>query len=300
LRLFSLYSVVFMLNPEPLTLNPAHYPLSPIHYPQFLTSKVVGAFAGLFVSAALMFACRRLSGALVSPLSPVLLIPSGLLAGASALGIRSIWQRPADRIASTYGKPVLDILLGASLLIFAAALSLPGTNAWGLGFFWFFIAAEEIWAWRPRASAWLQNSWNKKGAIRHIRLDSAMPAMPRVEPAETSPAAVAALLKSPDRHAKDVTQQLIRSMSADGSEVLSGWLRLDFAPHQRIGNLHVAFCPPFAGMPELTVSQIDGPGARIKIAQLLPYGARLDLKLVAFSEESASVLVQFSARALGK
>jgi hypothetical protein len=286
-----------MLNSEPRTLNPAPYSLFPIPYSLSPTSKAVGAFAGLFAAAALMFACRRISGALVSPLSPVLLIISGLLAGVSALGIRTIWQRPSDRNTSLHGKLVLDVLLGASLLIFAAAISLPGTNAWGLGFFWLFIAAEEIWAWRPRATAWLRRSWKKNGAIRQ---DSAKSAVPRVESAETSPAAVAALLTSPDRHAKDVTQQLIRSMSADGSEVLSGWLRLDFAPHQRIGNLHVAFCPPFAGMPELTVSQIDGPGARIKIAQLLPYGARLDLKLVAFSEESASVLVQFSARALGK
>jgi hypothetical protein len=57
----------------------------------------------------------------------------------------------------------------------------------------------------------------------------------------------------------------------------------------------VAFCPPFAGTPELTAVQLDGPEARIKIAQLLPYGARLDVKLIALNKESACVLVQFTA-----
>jgi hypothetical protein len=260
----------------------------------------VGAFAGLFASAALLFACRRLSGALVNPLPTILLIPSGLLAGVSALGIRTLWQRSSHRKAPSHGNLVLDVLLGASLLIFAAALCLPGTNAWGLGFFWLFIAAEEIWAWQPRAMSWLRRSWSKKGAIRQVRVDAAQSAVPHVAPAETSTAAVAALLTSPAWPAKDVTQQLIRSVAGDGSDTLSGWLRLDFAPHQRIGNLHVAFCPPFAGMPELTVTQIEGPQARIKIAQLLPYGARLDLKLITFSEAPASVLVQFSARMSGK
>ena len=58
----------------------------------------------------------------------------------------------------------------------------------------------------------------------------------------------------------------------------------------------MAFCPPFAATPELEVEQLDGPEARIKTAQLLPYGARLDLKLAAAAEEPTSVLLQFSAR----
>jgi hypothetical protein len=69
-----------------------------------------------------------------------------------------------------------------------------------------------------------------------------------------------------------------------------------FTAGQRTGSIHVAFCPPFAAVPEVEVEQIDGPEARIKTAQLLPYGVRLDLKLAAASEEPTSVLLQFSAR----
>ena len=93
-----------------------------------------------------------------------------------------------------------------------------------------------------------------------------------------------------------VVQQLTRSRAADGTEEISGWLRTSFAAGQRTASVHVAFCPPLAAVPELAVEQIDGPEARIKTAQVLPYGARVDLKLAAASEEPASVLLQFSAR----
>ena len=73
--------------------------------------------------------------ALVHPLSIAMLIPTGFLAAISALGIRTLWRHSPDRRASSRGDLIMDILLGASLPIFAAALSLPGTNAWGLGLF---------------------------------------------------------------------------------------------------------------------------------------------------------------------
>jgi hypothetical protein len=94
---------------------------------------------------------------------------------------------------------------------------------------------------------------------------------------------------------KGVTQQLTRSQTADGAEELSGWLRIAFVAGQRTGSLHVAFCPPFAATPQLVVEQLDGPEARMKTAQLMSYGARLDLKLAVAAEEPTSVLVQFSA-----
>jgi hypothetical protein len=62
------------------------------------------------------------------------------------------------------------------------------------------------------------------------------------------------------------------------------------------GESDVAICTPFAVAPKLEVEQLDGPEARIKTAQLLSYGARLDLKLAAAADEPTSVLLQFSAR----
>jgi hypothetical protein len=48
----------------------------------------------------------------------------------------------------------------------------------------------------------------------------------------------------------------------------------------------------------LSVEQIGGPPSRVKTAQLLPYGVRLDLKLAATAEEPTSVLLQFVARSV--
>ena len=76
----------------------------------------------------------------------------------------------------------------------------------------------------------------------------------------------------------------------------AGWLRLSFAAGQRTGSVHVAFCPPLRVTPEMEVEQIEGPEARIKTAQVLPYGARFDLKLAAAAEQPTTVLLQFTAR----
>jgi hypothetical protein len=258
---------------------------------------VIGVLTGLLACTALTFAWRRLSGALVIPLSAALLIPSGFLACFAVLGIRLFRRNSFKDNLSSRADLILDIALSAAIMIFAAALSLPGTNGWGLALFWLFIASEELWSWRHRAGRLLWRPWGKKISIRPVRIDPAQSVPPHINPANIAQAPVSNPMTSSTRSADHIIQQLTRSTTADGSDVLSGWLRLDLVPGQRIGSLHVAFCPPFTSTPELTVEQLDGPEARLKIAQLLPYGARLDLKLLSFSEETTSVLVQFSARA---
>jgi hypothetical protein len=59
----------------------------------------------------------------------------------------------------------------------------------------------------------------------------------------------------------------------------------------------VAFCPPFARTPQVNVEQLDGPEARIKVVQILPYGVRCDLKLAGASDAPATVLLQLAAHA---
>jgi hypothetical protein len=254
------------------------------------------ALAGLFVCAALVLALRRVSGALVHPLTIATLIPTGFLAAISALGIRTLWRHSSDRRASSRGNLIMDVLLGTSLMIFAAALSLPGTSPWGLACLWLLIAAFEIWAWVPGTGQWLRRPRHEKTGPEQFRIDQAQSVADHIEPVSTLPGAISDSLRAPIWPAKGVTQQLTRSTTARGGDVLCGALRLDLAAGQRTGNLHVAFCPPFAGTPEINAVQVDGPEARIKIAQLLPYGVRMDVKLLSPSDESAGVLVQFTAR----
>ena len=94
-------------------------------------------------------------------------------------------------------------------------------------------------------------------------------------------------------------QRLTLSQDADGSQRLSGWLRLRLEAGQRSGVVHVAFCPPFFQTPELSLEQLDGPAARIRTAQLLPHGVRLEVKLAAAAGDAAACSCGFTAWTAG-
>ncbi|MEI8375693.1 MAG: hypothetical protein WCJ35_22960, partial [Planctomycetota bacterium] len=99
----------------------------------------------------------------------------------------------------------------------------------------------------------------------------------------------------PTEPAADVLQQLTLHITAEGGQELSGWLRMPLVAGQRTGSLHVAFCPSFSRMPQVQAETVSGPDCRIKAAQVLPYGARLDVKLDEPAREDESVLVWFHA-----
>ena len=100
----------------------------------------------------------------------------------------------------------------------------------------------------------------------------------------------------PTEPAADVLQQLTLRTTAEGGQELSGWLRMPLTAGQRTGSLHVAFCPSFDQMPQVQAEAVSGPDCRIKAAQVLPYGARLDVKLdEPAGGKDESVLVWFFA-----
>ena len=209
--------------------------------------------------AVLVLALRRVSGALVHPLSVAMLTPTGSRRPFRPLVFERYGDIPLIVRASSRGDLIMDILLGASLPIFAAALSLPGTNAWGLACLWLLISAFEILAWGHRAGQWLRRTRHVKTGPERLRIDQAQSIAAHIEPVATLPGAISDSLTAPLWPAKGVTQQLTRSTTTQGGDLLCGALRLDLAAGQRTGNLHVAFCPPFAGTPEITAVQADGP-----------------------------------------
>ena len=221
-----------------------------------------------------------LAGAFETPLEPATLLTAGALAAAAAAVVRLGWLLPAD--APCNRRLDLAVMLIASLAVFALGGGLcspSGTSrvaAWFLGAI---FLAEEGWAW-----LW----FIRRTVGRHY------PSPAMKQPGH--PARSETTTSAPCSFSDDVVQELTRSEAADGAEELSGWLRLPFASGQRTGNVHVAFCPPLRATPEVAVEQIEGPDARIKTAQLLPYGARFDLKLAAAAEEPTSVLLRFTAR----
>lgn len=246
-----------------------------------------GVALAMLAAVALVIGVRRWAGALASPLGPTALFATGGLIVMLAVAIRVAWLlTPGARPAPWRDRVVMGLTFLAVFTL-GASLAVPGTGIARV-FFFALVAIEEgcTWAWYlGRVTDGQPAVAGPVGTIcRPVGQDQSS------EPTRSQPVA------QNDVPPNEVVQQLTRSRAADGVESLTGWLRIPFAAGQRTGSVHVAFCPPFAATPELSVEQIGGPPSRVKTAQLLPYGVRLDLKLAAAAEETISVLLQFEAR----
>ncbi|MGY8767562.1 MAG: hypothetical protein ACKVH8_03880 [Pirellulales bacterium] len=93
---------------------------------------------------------------------------------------------------------------------------------------------------------------------------------------------------------QNVTQQLTRAVE-DGTEVLHGQVRAEFAADQRHESIHVAFCPPLDDIPEVELMQLEGPEVSVKPAVVQPHGARFDLQRSGDSTQAESVVMEFFA-----
>jgi len=93
----------------------------------------------------------------------------------------------------------------------------------------------------------------------------------------------------------DLVQQLYRVRNDEGLEVIYGSLRADLQAGQRHTVIHVGFCPPLAFMPRIEVAPYSGPSAKIKVAQALAHGTRLEVRLDQTANEDCSVLIDLAA-----
>ena len=251
---------------------------------------------GLLIAAAAAILWRRLAGALVHPLQPGALLAAGISAATAAAAVRVGWShRAAGRWAvwPDWTAMALTSLAAAGLL---AGLWLPGTPLLPILAAVLVLLVEEIgvWAWVARRYA----RPKRRQAIGGADILVCPASHDRQECLSHRSDVQECLSRRGDAPPpEEVVQQLTRIRTADETEELRGWLRVPFAAGQRTASVHVAFCPPLAATPELAVEQIDGPDARLKTAQLLPYGARIDLKLAAAAEQAGVVVLEFVARA---
>lgn len=254
---------------------------------------LLASLCALLALAALLIAWRRLAGQLQQPLPAGVLLSCGLVLAGVAATIRllSVQCRLDSLQMVTVALPT------AALLSIAAALSLPGYAPQALAAFWAIVVIEEaasigilyrrafVPAGRkpslPRAEQADQKDNDDEQPERHVRFD------PPQEPAPHFPAA-------------DVYQQTTRGRDAEGGDVMSGYARADFVAGQRFAAVHLAFCPPFARQPSITVDQADGPPVRIKPTQQAAFGTRLELKLDAMPSEATSVVIEFVAQCAEK
>jgi len=189
-----------------------------------------------------------------------MLAAAALLAGLAWLAHASLRERAS---AASH------VLVSLAALLFVVSLSRGGGNPLALIVLWVAVLGEEAWAWRGRTP--------------HRVPASGYPVRSTVSEDESS------------EPAADIMRQLTLRSTAEGGQELSGWLRMPLAAGQRSGSLHVAFVPAFDRPPQVQAEAVSGPDCRIKTAEALPYGVRLDIKLDAPAAEAESVLLWFFA-----
>jgi hypothetical protein len=284
--------------------------------------------AAVALATSLVLLARRFAGALERPLEGATLVALGAGASALAFVLHAAWRsgesRPARRNEPARYELRFTLVVTAALTALGAAVSLPGSSRGALWFLWVLLIGQESAWWiaalrrshlgpaiarltrRRRTAA---GSSARRAAIeRRSRRASGRTPAETLAAAQAAPSVstasidggrttiavpssepIAATTLSPG-----ATQQLSR-IAEEGGEALYGLLRADFAPRQRTQSLHVAFCPPLEAAPIIECSQIDGPEASIKVAQLQPFGVRFDLRLASIPREATSVVVRFEA-----
>ncbi|MBS0209643.1 MAG: hypothetical protein JSS27_11890 [Planctomycetes bacterium] len=203
---------------------------------------------------AFLFAWRRVAGAVTTPLAGLAYLTIAMLVICAASAARRIvagFTAPAaSRWRAIWRRE--QATLGAAALLLA--LWMRGTPWWSIALAFTALLADRLWNRRPwpAARAGLPMSERTVGgrAIDVVTVE-----------------------------ASDWSQQLRRYRSAAGEDTLSAQLRVTAAAGQRHLSAHVAFCPPFARVPCAEVHVTRGTGVQVKVGQLLPHGARLDLKL---------------------
>jgi len=232
---------------------------------RLLTALGVWACAAALLVVGGLLAWRRLAGAVNVPLSTAALLLTGAAFGALCLLLRWAFVRLLFDAPLWQSHLVRWAPLPAAALL-AAGVLLAGTPLVAACLFVGLLAAVETWcqtrlAW-PKLFHW---------SSREDRLGD-----------------------RPDDPALE--QQFTRRREPDGAELINGTLRIRLAPGQRTAEAHVAFCLPFQRRPHFEHEVVAGPAARVVVGQLLPMGARLDVKLDRQAEEEESVLVRFTAR----
>ena len=277
------------------------------------TRALTVASSSLLLLVGITLLVRRCSGALVVPLGPATLLATGALLSITAWSIHAAAKHrfssrgratpePSSRSVWASGWFV-RFAPGASLLMAGAALSLPGTQTLALGLFWATIVLSQLEAQfglRRRLTRVVRSAGGPHRSGETRPEGSSRHEMPLADQESGASHDVGELAAEADDEADDadehVMQQLTRVHDATYGEMMYGTLRADLEPNQRSSSLHVAFCPPFAKVPQMDVEQAAGPEAQVKIGQLLAYGARIDLRLDEATDEPQSVIVELSVR----
>ncbi len=236
---------------------------------------------GLILSLAFVLLLRRLGGALVNPLSG-----GGFLLMALAIESAIILYRCVDsgteysvrstRYFSRWPRSVPPHLIfsliapGLAALATLGSLTIPGTPAWALLLAWLLVISAEAIQWpfhfRPD---WLIVHWPPR--LRQL-------------------AATVAEDEEPDVP-RGLVQQLTRTLEGD-RESIHALAKAEILANDRFAAVHIAFCPPLAGPPQLSAHAIDTDGAEVRITQAEVFGVRLEVRFTSTKPTPRKVMIE--------
>ena len=92
-------------------------------------------------------------------------------------------------------------------------------------------------------------------------------------------------------------RQRLERIETASEDCIRGRVILAVATGSRTGHAHVGFCPSFAALPTVEVqSDYDGVEAELSVAEVLPWGLRLECRLAEPADEPLEIPVDFQAR----
>jgi len=221
---------------------------------------------------------RRISGALVQPASSMVLVIAAAGLAVSAALLRRVWPVQPSSVGQDPGatrrawsaiagppSPGIDLsfaLPGIAAVLLLASVTLPGTPATGLVFAWLLLTGSETVGWLlHRRTEW---AGGERARSLVVESDEA----PATD-GDEEPAVPAGLM-----------QQLTRVREAD-HESIHALVRTEIPAGDRLGIVHLAFCPPLAGKPELTAHAIESSvahGVDVHVMQSESFGARIEMR----------------------
>ena len=245
-----------------------------------LVAAAISSAMLLFAFSGLVALRRFLGGLQSAPSLPTLVAVGFLLAALSSVvhcGAQLLWGKKSAAYRAAQG------LLPLSLTVAVFSICLPGSSFFAVLFVSLILCCQELfWLVRP---ALLRDGAEDRPAYR----DSPPEKVVRTEKD---------FMTANEFHVDfppEVSRRIERTLGPAGEDICWGQIRSEFLPGQRTAAIHLEFCPPFQRSPVLHVEQVEGPDATVKTTQILPYGARLEVRLAHSGSEFFETRIEFSA-----
>jgi acid phosphatase family membrane protein YuiD len=170
------------------------------------------------------------------------------------------------RIGFPWASMLPVVATSVALLFWGLALSHGVDSSAAAAFFWLVIVSEEALGWRRQ----FRSSWR---------------------------ASTGGGLAEGQTTTNRVVQEFTRLVTAEGEDIIRGSVAVQVVSGCRMAAGHVAFCPPFAERPRFEIRPHAQQDAALKVSQLYPHGARVEVKLPQPAKTDTTVAVHFVARA---